>query len=354
MNKKIIAIALALNLLPALVPSGLNFGTTAAFAASSSGYITDIALKTSKDKTVNVYTKSSYSNSYKLSNVSGKAPTNLYAQVGSNVSKIKVTDIDLGTGCDSSKIYKGSTEIKIDDEIKTSSDVTLKIKTYSGSALKETYNLKIEKEGSSSSNDDIYLDNLSLTYDSDDIDFKFDKEKSSYDINVKNKVSYIKVCAEPEDEDYNVKINGSIVTDDDSWNKKVSLSEGKNAIVIKIKDDGDEREYDLNITRQSSTTSSSSNTTSNLATSLSEGWQQVSGNWYFIAPDGFKQTGWQKVDVSWYYMDVSGVMQTGWLQSSSSGKWYYLNPTANGYKGAMLKNTTISGYRIGYDGARTN
>ena len=77
-----------------------------------------------------------------MSNISGKAPTNLYAQVGSSVSKIKVTEIDLGTDCDSIKIYKGSTEIDLDDEIKISSSVTLKIKAYSGSTLKETYTLK--------------------------------------------------------------------------------------------------------------------------------------------------------------------------------------------------------------------
>ena len=157
MNKNIkrtIAIALALSSASAIMPSVLNLGTTAVYAASSSGYITDITLKTNKDKTVNVYTKSSYNNNYKLSKIDdGKAPTTLYANVASNVNKIKVTDIDLGTGCDSIKIYKGSTEIILDEDVKISSSVTLKIKAYSGSTLKETYNLKIENKSSSSSDD---------------------------------------------------------------------------------------------------------------------------------------------------------------------------------------------------------
>lgn len=134
----------------------------------------------------------------------------------------------------------------------------------------------------------------------------------------------------------------------------MSLSEGKNTVTVKIKDN--ERQYNLNIIRESSGTSSSTTTssTSNLTTSLSEGWQQTSGNWYFIAPDESKQTGWQKVDGKWYYMNEIGVIQTGWLKSSSSGKLHYLNTISNGFKGAMLTNTIIYGYRIDSDGSRTN
>ncbi|BCZ45003.1 hypothetical protein psyc5s11_10700 [Clostridium gelidum] len=355
--KKIISIALAFSLTPTIMPSVLNLGTTAVYAASSSGYVTDIKLETNKDDTVKVYTKSSYNSRYKLSEISDKAPTSLYAKVRSNVRKIKITDIDLGTNCDKVEIYKGSTKINLDEEISISSSVTLKIQAYSGSTLKETYNLKIKKENSSSnsSDDDIYLDDLSLTYDSDDIDFNFDKEKSSYDIDVKNKVSYVKICAEPEDKDYTVKINGSTVDDGDDWTDKVSLSEGKNTVTVKIKDDdNNQREYNLNIKRLSSNESNATSSTSSLSTSLSEGWHQTSGEWYFITPDGAKQTGWQKIDGRWYYMNESGLMQTGWIKSGTNGKSYYLNPISNGFKGAMVVNAIGEGYRIGSDGAKIN
>lgn len=53
-------------------------------------------------------------------------------------------------------------------------------------------------------------------------------------------------------------------------------------------------------------------------------------------------------------MNDSGVMQTGWFKSPYSGKWYYLNPISNEFIGAMVTNTTIDGYKIGYDGARIN
>ena len=339
--KRTVSIALALSLISTVMPSIFNFGTTAVYAASSSGYITDINLETNKDKSVYVYTKSSYKSNYKLSKINEKVPTSLYAKVGSNVSKIKVTDINLGTDCDTVKIYKGNTEVNKDEEVNISSSLTLKVKAYKGSTLKETYTLKVEKENSNDNNDNIYLDDLSLSYDGDDINFNFDKKKSSYDINVKNKVSSVKVKAKPEDSDYTVKINGSKVDDSDDWTDKVSLSEGVNTITVNIKDeDSNDREYTLKITRESSGTSSSSGTTSStssLNTSLSEGWQLIGADWYFIGPDGSKQTGWQKIDGRWYYMNEKGTMQVGWIKNDSNGKSYYLNPISNGFKGSLLQ-----------------
>lgn len=338
--KRTVSIALALSLTSAVMPSVLSFGTTAVYAASSSGYITDINLETNKDKTVYVYTKSSYKSDYKLSKIDEKVPTSLYAKVSSNVSKIKVTDINLGTDCDTVKIYKGDTEVDKDEEVKISSSLILKLKAYKGSTLKETYTLKVEKEDSNDNYDDIYLDDLSLSYDSDDINFNFDKKKSSYDINVKNKVSSVKVKAKPEDSEYTIKINGREVDDSDDWTDKVSLSEGVNTITVKIKDEGSNaREYTLKVTRESISKSSSSVTTgaSSLNTSLSEGWQLIGTDWYFIGPDGSKQTGWQKIDGKWYYMNENGTMQVGWIKNDSNGKSYYLNPISNGFKGALLQ-----------------
>ncbi|AQR97179.1 cadherin-like beta sandwich domain-containing protein [Clostridium saccharoperbutylacetonicum] len=343
--KKIISFALAFSLVTTAAPNVLNLGIKTAYAADSSGYITDVKLETNKDDNVYVYSKSSYNSKYKLSKIDGKAPTTLYAKVNSNVSKIKVTDIDLGTDCDKVKIYKSDTEIDQDEYVKISGNMTLKLKAYKGSDLKETYNLKIEQEDSDNNdnnNDDIYLDELTLSYNNDDIDFNFDKKKSSFDITVKNKVDRVKVYAKPEDTDYTVRINGDKVDDNDDWEDKVSLSEGSNTVTVKIKDDdSNEREYTLNITRESSTSntnsSSTTSSTSGLNTSLGEGWQQIGADWFYIGPDGSKQTGWQNIGGRWYYMNENGVMQVGWIKSSANGKSYYLNPLSNGFKGALLQ-----------------
>lgn len=48
----------------------------------------------------------------------------------SSVSKIKVIDIDLGTDCNSFKIYKGSTEINLDEKLRFQAVVRIYHITY--------------------------------------------------------------------------------------------------------------------------------------------------------------------------------------------------------------------------------
>lgn len=75
------------------------------------------------------------------------------------------------------------------------------------------------------------------------------------------------------------------------------------------------------------------------------GWLNNSGSWYYLDSSGAKQTGWQSVGGTWYYLDSEGKMQTGWFKDTD-GNWYYLQSS-----GAMAKNTTISGYKLGANGA---
>ena len=59
-------------------------------------------------------------------------------------------------------------------------------------------------------------------------------------------------------------------------------------------------------------------------------------------------SGWLIKDGVWYYLAISGEnegsMIKGWQTINS--KWYYFNES-----GAMLLNTSVSGYRLGADGA---
>lgn len=68
-------------------------------------------------------------------------------------------------------------------------DYTIKVK-YTGNNNDNNDN---DDDNDSSDYDDIYLDDLTLTYSGDDIDFDFDKETTSYDIKVKKDVSYVKL-----------------------------------------------------------------------------------------------------------------------------------------------------------------
>lgn len=82
-----------------------------------------------------------------------------------------------------------------------------------------------------------------------------------------------------------------------------------------------------------------------IAEILATGWLNYNGSWYYLGSDGARKTGWQSVDGAWYYLDSQGKIQTGWIKDSN-GKYYYLNSN-----GAMAYNTTVGGYKLGYDGA---
>lgn len=77
---------------------------------------------------------------------------------------------------------------------------------------------------------------------------------------------------------------------------------------------------------------------------LYKGWLNNGQQWYYLDPvSGVMIEGWKEINNNWYYFEGSGAMHTGWL--NNNGTWYYLNDL-----GAMVKNTTIGGYKIGYDG----
>lgn len=386
--KRIISATLTINALSAIIPaSSSNLMMTEVQAASEYG-ITNLKLcKTSGSKTITLYEDSDYDDSVKFK----KSKTKYYAKTDSSSVNVRVTEED---GYET-KIFKTSSSSAdaFDPEEKISiksGTTTLYVRTYKDGEFDEDnvkdnvvkeYKVYVKKVSSLDEDDDdddyddIYLDDLTLTYKDDDIDFDFEEDKSTYNIEVKNSVIYVKVCAEPEDEDYSVRINGSTVNEDDDWEKKVNLEEGKNTITVKIKYDGDERVYTLNITRKASSSSSntdndnSNNTTdSNNGTStvkanqwvtvngkwqyndasgnpikntwfydrgygqtyyldaqgnMVTGWLYKDSQWYYLDNSGAKRTGWQLVGGEWYYLDSAGVMKTGWLKDLD-GKWYYL------------------------------
>lgn len=125
------------------------------------------------------------------------------------------------------------------------------------------YTLKIDRGGKQSSDSDsVFLDNISLDY--GDIDFS--KNTTSYDVNVDENVEELRVQANPENNNYIVRIDGTKVDEDDKFRKNVKLSEGENSISIDVEDDEDDdntKTYTLNVYRgknPSKTDSENSNT----------------------------------------------------------------------------------------------
>jgi len=101
---------------------------------------------------------------------------------------------------------------------------------------------------------------------------------------------------------------------------------------------------DIKVQTASSVDSSASYTRSSAST-VSNGWRNESGVWYYIK-NGAKSTGWVQDNGKWYYLGADGKMRINWIQDG--GNWYYLYGD-----GSMAKNTTIDGYYLGNNGAWT-
>jgi glucan-binding YG repeat protein len=366
--------------------------------------VTDEDNKT-RTYTLNVYrgTSSSYDDVYLRSlylsdgNIDfDKDKTSYYVNVNSSVDDITITAkpedsddtvrID-GTTVDDSDKYKktvsldkGSNKIEVEVEDDSSSD-------------SRTYTLNINRGSSSTTQNDKYLDELSIN----DSNISLEDNKTSYDVTTKDSVDEIDVKAVANDSDYDVYINGTNVDSHDDYKKAVSLNKGKNQITIQIKDVHGNllRAYTLNVLRgvenikanqwvevsgkyqYNDAQGNPKKNTLFYDSSKSKsyyldqdgyrvtGWKQVGSSWYLFDTDGSMIKGWKNTGGAWYYLQDSGAMVTGWLPFGN-GQWYYLNSDGSmrtgwlydGGKyyyfysdGSMAVNTTIGGYRVGSNGA---
>jgi len=379
--KKIVAIVLTVSAFSTVIPAtNLNFMTTKAYAAT--GDLTSIKLKTSSGgSTIKTYDDNDYKSKNEVDDDDFVSGDTYYAKTNSKKVKISTDGVDSsrirvfkGTSS-SSKGVKTSSSI----ELSSGSNTMLTIRTYSedpGSSVKYSdtskkvseYKIKVKCSSSSSDddddNDDVYLKSILLS----DGTLNFSKSTSTYNVNVPESVSEIKITAKPdcdsdEYDDYTVKIDGSTVDEDDKFKKTVSLNKGKNEIEIKVEDDDEnKRTYTLNITRANSSTNTNTNnntntntgnTNSNNNTSIpattikSNQWVLVNGRWQYNDSWGRalkSQWYFDRNYGKWYYLGMDGNMQTGWILDG--GKYYYLYSD-----GSMAYNTTIGGYRVGSDGA---
>lgn len=263
------------------------------------------------------------------------------------------------------------------------------------------YKINIKKLQSDDGQDEIYLDKLTL--DGGNIPLNFDCLQNNYSVSVDENVDTIEVKAVPEDTSYNVKLNDNKLKEEDKYKKSVRLNKGENTFKIRVEDnDLKERVYTVKIYRgiavQSNSTlvsdnklnenTDKSNQQNNVVQSggkkinqwiqsngawnyndatgnpiknkwysegnsiyffkedgsLAMGWFMKDGHWYYSNELGVRQTGWKNINSEWYYLNSDGIMKTGWFKDSD-GKWYYLNAF-----GAMVRNTTIDGYRISDSG----
>lgn len=135
------------------------------------------------------------------------------------------------------------------------------VKSQDGDKERE-YTLKIDRGAKESTDSDsVFLDNIDVDYGS--IDFL--KTTTSYDLKVDEDVAKLRVKAEPENDNYIVRIDGVKVTEDDKYRREVSLLKGENTIIIDAEDEEDDantKTYTLNVYRgkDTSKTDEASNT----------------------------------------------------------------------------------------------
>jgi len=349
--KRIIAIAITIGVFSTIEPSKyLNLMTTKAYADVEGADLEQISLEHGILD-------------FKASQ------TDYSVQLDSSIDQIGVTARPKE---DTAVVRINGNEVTADDEYKTVVDLDkgenkITIDVENGSK-KKTYTVEVMR--GHIDNTQIYLDDISLS----DGDISFSEDQTDYNVNVPSDTSDISIRATPEDNNYDVEIDGVTASEDDNFKRTVNLKDGDNEIPIRIQDDDDhEKIYTLHINRgatNTSTQSSSNTTTTNgnaTGVSLTKGWVLNNGQWNYINEKGNKDTGWKQINGVWYYLDTNGVMKTGWLNingewyyldtngsmktgwyENSDGRWYYLYDS-----GAMAKNTTIGGYTLDSNGVWT-
>lgn len=395
--KKIIAVALTIGAFSSIIPAtNFNLATIKVYAADDNE-LASLKVKTSSGSTIKTYSDDDYKSKNEVDDDEIADGDTCYAKTSS--SKIKIST----SGQSYVRVFKGTSSsnkgVKTSSSIELSSgNNTIIVRVYSEdpgtvkysdtSKKIGEYKIKVNYTGSTDEDeeqDDVYLKSLSLS----NGDISFLKSTSLYNVSVLESVTEVKITAKPdcdsdEYDDYEVTINGTTVDEDDKFKKTVSLSKGKNEIKISVEDsDENKRTYTVNITRGGTTNTGTPTTTVkadqwvqsngtwkyNDSTgnpmknrwfsdknygkdyylqadgSMATGWLMNNNSWYYLGSDGGKKMGWQSVNGTWYYLDSQGIMKTGWIKDIN-GKYYYLNSN-----GSMAYNTTISGYKLGANGA---
>lgn len=235
--KRMIAIGLAIGAFSFLEPVRYSNIFTEKVYADDSIYLKGISVSDGDTITLNS-SKKTYTTA--VPNTS----TEVVIRVTTNNDSDKVTiDGDSNPEKQSSKKYKKT--VSLDKGINT---FEIKVEDEDGQNERD-YTLKIDRGGKQSTDSDsVFLNNINVDY--GNIDFV--KTTYDYDLTVPEDVDKLRVQADPENNNYIVRINGTKVYEDDKFRKVVNLSKGENVIPIDIEDDQDEnntKTYNLNVYR---------------------------------------------------------------------------------------------------------
>lgn len=275
----------------------------------------------------------------------------------------------------------GATSVSI--KSKSSSKVTVKVKTYPYHVLAEPSNIRIDEAGKKADWDIVsFAKNYSVMISYTN---KNGEERETKKTVTKNTIDLDGYMGKYENVDVAVRaMKGTTDADKFISNSDYVNSDGS------VNEDNSTEAYEFNIptAKSDGTTANSTNGGSSYGNTantngpgsmngsdMNSGWikngdnwsyihngSKVNGwlglhaeEWYLFDSNGIMLSGWQFVNGSWYLLNLShdgtfGKMLAGW--QTVNGKQYYLNPLHDGTYGAMYVNrTTSDGHIIGADGA---
>lgn len=389
MNKKIkriLAVALIISAFWAIEPAKYtNLMITKAYAADNLGISNLEICRDTSSAAVRMYSNVDYSTPVSFKSDNAKYYAKLYRYV--NEFNIRA-DVDSGYTVKVIDKSDGDKEYSLEDgiSIKQLETKTIRVEITKNDDLStKSFTLRVFREGEDGNssvgedtNNDIYLRDVTLSHSGDNIKLDFKPEIDTYNVNVDENVNNMKIEVSQNDKIDKIRINDISLAEKDDYKKIVTLNEGKNQILLTVKNYDNERTYTINVTRGNNLENNNENTSAKInqwvkinglwqyndATgnpakntwvqnyylkadgNMAIEWLNINGSWYYFGIDGAKKIGWQKVNGIWYYLDTAeGKMKTGWYKHSD-GKWYYLNGD-----GSMAYNTTVGGYKLNISGA---
>lgn len=391
--KKLIAMTLIIGIASATeLVTSVDILSKTAYASSDSNdqaELYNLKVETTNGSGIKLYYDDSYENYNKVDSDDIESDHIYYARTSADTIKLEQS------GPDSKyiRVFRGTSDSAKGEDINSNINLSpgtniITVRVYKEEPdkyveyedkgkVENSYIINIEyNPNGKGDSEDNYIYLKSLTVDGNDI--KLTDSQANYTYNVADNVSAVSIKAKPEDDDYNVTIDGDDVDKNDSFKKEVVLDNGENDIKIEIEDsDKDYKEYTLKINKGNSSAANSSNmaasntqtsniangTTNNGAVVISKTgtvanetisavrvsqWVQINGKWQYnnSAGNPVKNTWFfDKSYGKWYYLGADGFMEENcWVLSE--GKYYYLNAD-----GSMAVNTTINGYKVGVDGA---
>lgn len=262
--KKVIATMLITSAFTSTVPGKyLDVFSTKVYAATT---VTAGNVDIDSGEALDLYTSSSCKSSEKVSSSTTLSEGTSYY---TKASKSRVTITLNGQDDNKVRIFKGSKaytngrSVIIDDGSTTSLEIRVYADDYDNyttseqrdSANYDRYVIKVKDTSSSSSDssdsdddssDSAYLYDIVLDYGQ----INFSKKTKNYDVNVPTAIDEIRIKAKPDEDDYDVTINGESVDEDDKWATTVSLNKGENVIKIEVEDNDDHKKtYILHVYR---------------------------------------------------------------------------------------------------------